>query len=94
MNSSSRSSHPICVHPRGGSRYALQAINPATGKTLATYKEMPFDEVRNIIDKAHNAYLDWRRTSFRSRAALMRQAAQVLRSNAAEYAHLMAEEMG
>jgi succinate-semialdehyde dehydrogenase/glutarate-semialdehyde dehydrogenase len=73
---------------------ALQAINPATGETLATYKEMSLDEVRNIIDKAHKAYLDWRRTSFRSRAALMRQAAQVLRSNAAEYAHLMAEEMG
>ena len=73
---------------------ALQAINPATGETLATYKEMPLDEVRNIIDKAHQAYLDWRRTSFRSRAALMRQAAQVLRSNAAEYGHLMAEEMG
>jgi succinate-semialdehyde dehydrogenase / glutarate-semialdehyde dehydrogenase len=73
---------------------ALHAINPATGETLAIYKEMPLDEVRNIIDKAHKAYLDWRRTSFRSRAALMRQAARVLRSNAAEYAHLMAEEMG
>jgi hypothetical protein len=60
---------------------ALHAINPATGETLAIYKEMPLDEVRNIIDKAHKAYLDWRRTSFRSRAALMRQAAQVLRSN-------------
>src|SRR5258708_6074894 len=73
---------------------ALQAVNPATGERLAAYEEMPLDEVRNIIDKAHKAYLDWRRTSFRSRAALMRQAAQVLRSNAAEYAHLMAEEMG
>ena len=29
---------------------ALQAINPATGETLATYKEMPLDEVRYIID--------------------------------------------
>jgi succinate-semialdehyde dehydrogenase/glutarate-semialdehyde dehydrogenase len=73
---------------------ALQAVNPATGERLAAYEETPLDEVRNIIDKAHKAYLDWRRTSFRSRAALMRQAAQVLRSNAAEYAHLMAEEMG
>jgi succinate-semialdehyde dehydrogenase/glutarate-semialdehyde dehydrogenase len=73
---------------------ALQAVNPATGERLAAYEEMPLDEVRNIIDKAHKAHLDWRRTSFRSRAALMRQAAQVLRSNAAEYAQLMAEEMG
>jgi succinate-semialdehyde dehydrogenase/glutarate-semialdehyde dehydrogenase len=73
---------------------ALQAVNPATGERLAAYEEMPLDEVRNIIDKAHKAHLDWHRTSFRSRAALMRQAAQVLRSNAAEYAQLMAEEMG
>jgi succinate-semialdehyde dehydrogenase/glutarate-semialdehyde dehydrogenase len=73
---------------------ALQAVNPATGEKLAAYEEMTLEEVRGIIDKAHKAYLNWRRTSFHSRAALMRQAAQVLRSNAAEYAHLMAEEMG
>jgi succinate-semialdehyde dehydrogenase/glutarate-semialdehyde dehydrogenase len=73
---------------------ALQTINPATGDRLASYEEMAPDEARGIIDKSHEAYLGWRVTSFRSRAALMRQAAQVLRSNAAEYAHLMAEEMG
>ena len=68
--------------------------NPTTGETLATYEEMTSDEVRKIIDKVHEAYLDWHLTSFRSRAALIRQAAQVLRSNAGEYARLMAEEMG
>jgi succinate-semialdehyde dehydrogenase/glutarate-semialdehyde dehydrogenase len=73
---------------------ALQAVNPATGERLAAYEEMTFEGVRRIIDEAHKAYLNWRRTSFRSRAALMRQAAQVLRSNAAEYARLMAKEMG
>jgi succinate-semialdehyde dehydrogenase/glutarate-semialdehyde dehydrogenase len=73
---------------------SLQTINPATGETLGTYEEMTSDQVRGIIDKVHEAYLDWRLTSFRSRAALIRQAAQVLRSNAREYARLMAEEMG
>jgi succinate-semialdehyde dehydrogenase/glutarate-semialdehyde dehydrogenase len=73
---------------------SLQTINPATGETLATYEEMTSDEVRSIIDKVHEAYLDWHLTSFRSRTALSRQAAQVLRSNAVEYARLMAEEMG
>ena len=73
---------------------SLQTINPATGETLATYEEMTSDEVRSIIGKVHEAYLGWRLTSFRSRAAVMHQAAQVLRSNAAEYARLMAEEMG
>jgi succinate-semialdehyde dehydrogenase/glutarate-semialdehyde dehydrogenase len=73
---------------------SLQAINPATGERLAAYEEITPDQLRSIIDKADEAFLDWRLTSFRSRAALMRQAAQVLRSNAAEYARLMAEEMG
>src|ERR1700730_800699 len=73
---------------------SLQTINPATGETLATYEEMTPDQVRSIIGKVHEAYLGWRLTSFRSRAAVMHQAAQVLRSNAAEYARLMAEEMG
>jgi succinate-semialdehyde dehydrogenase/glutarate-semialdehyde dehydrogenase len=73
---------------------SLQTINPATGETLATYEEMTSDEVRSIIDKVHEPYLDWRLTSFRSRAALIRQAAQVLRSNAGEYARQMAEEVG
>ena len=73
---------------------SLQAINPATGETLATYDETTPEEVRNIIGKVHESFVDWRRTSFRSRAALMRQAAQVLRSNAGEYSRLMAQEMG
>jgi succinate-semialdehyde dehydrogenase/glutarate-semialdehyde dehydrogenase len=73
---------------------SLQTINPATGETLAIYEEMTPDQVRSIIERTNKAYLDWHRTSFRSRAALMRQAAQVLRSNAAEYARLIAEEMG
>jgi succinate-semialdehyde dehydrogenase/glutarate-semialdehyde dehydrogenase len=50
--------------------------------------------VQAIIASAHQAYLAWRRTSFRERAALMRRAADVLRGNAREYARLMAEEMG
>ena len=73
---------------------ALHAINPTNGETLATYEEMTQQEVRDIVGKVHEAFLAWRLTSFRSRAALMRQAAQVLRSNAAEYARLMAQEMG
>src|SRR5437899_7911918 len=51
-------------------------------------------EVHGIVGQFHEAFLGWRLTSFRSRAALMREAAKLLRSNAATYAHLMAQEMG
>jgi succinate-semialdehyde dehydrogenase/glutarate-semialdehyde dehydrogenase len=73
---------------------ALQTINPANGETLATYEEMASREVQSIIADAHRAYLGWRATSFRERAALMRNAAEVLRGGARDYARLMAEEMG
>ena len=73
---------------------ALQAINPANGETLATYEEMASREVQSIIADAHRGYLGWRATSFRERAALMRNAAEVLRGGARDYARLMAEEMG
>src|SRR5882672_11407658 len=71
-----------------------QTINPASGAVVASYEETSPEAVQAIIAGAHQAYLAWRSTSFRERAALMRRAAEVLRGNAREYARLMAEEMG
>ncbi len=73
---------------------AIQAINPATGETLKTYQEMTPAAVQEIVGKAHVAFLGWRRTTFSHRVGLMRKAAEILRSHAAEYARLMAQEMG
>ena len=71
-----------------------QTINPASGAVVASYEETSPEAVQAIIASAHRAYLEWRQTSFRERAGLMRRAADVLRGNAREYARLMAEEMG
>ena len=73
---------------------SLHAINPATGETVATYEEMSAEAVRGVIADVHQAHLAWRNTRFSERAALMRNAAGVLRADAREYARLMAEEMG
>src|SRR3989442_2073818 len=51
-------------------------------------------EVRRVIEQAHKAFLDWRKTSFAERAQRMQQAARILREQAKEYATLMAQEMG
>ena len=72
----------------------MQSINPATRQTIATYDEMNAREVQEAIAKAHAAFLAWRNTRFDERAALMRDAARILRTEAARYARLMAEEMG
>ena len=72
----------------------IQAINPATSEVLKTYEEMAPATVKDIVSKTHEAFLGWRRTTFSDRAGLMRKAAEILRANAGEYAHLMAQEMG
>jgi succinate-semialdehyde dehydrogenase/glutarate-semialdehyde dehydrogenase len=72
----------------------IVSINPATGKTLAEYQEMPVEEVQEIIASTHDAFLNWRKTSFAQRAALMKQAASILRAKAPDYARLMTQEMG
>ena len=72
----------------------LQTINPASGAVVASYEETSPEAVQAIIAGAHQAYREWRSTSFGERAVLMRRAAEVLRGNARDYARLMAEEMG
>src|SRR5687768_11534404 len=73
---------------------AMHAINPATGETLNTYDEITPSEVARRIERAHEAFLDWRQTSFAERATLMRRAARELRDQANTQAQLMALEMG
>src|SRR5687768_16396399 len=72
----------------------IVSINPATGETLEEYQEMTPDEVKGIIASAHEAFGEWRRTSFAQRAGLMKKAAAVLRDKAPEYGKLMTQEMG
>ena len=43
------------------------AVNPATGRTLAEYRETTPDEILGAIDAAHAAFREWRRTSFEHR---------------------------
>ena len=72
----------------------IEAINPTTGESIARHEEMAGSIVSGIIEDVHAAFLEWRRTSFEERAALMRKAAEILRSEAGSYARLMALEMG
>jgi succinate-semialdehyde dehydrogenase/glutarate-semialdehyde dehydrogenase len=74
--------------------YDIKAVNPITSETIKEYEEMTSEEVEGIIEKSHQAFLNWRRTSFAERAGLMKNAAQILRDNADEYLKLMVQEMG
>ena len=72
----------------------IRAVNPATGETIEEYQETSPEEVDRILHGADRAFHEWRRTSVQERAARLREAARLLRERAAEYARLMALEMG
>lgn len=72
----------------------MKSVNPATGEIIASYANMNSPEIANIAQQANKAQRKWRKRSFDERAALLRKAADLLKSNKEEYAELMAYEMG
>jgi succinate-semialdehyde dehydrogenase/glutarate-semialdehyde dehydrogenase len=73
---------------------ALKSVNPMDGALIREYAEAGDEEVRKILLEASCAYAGWRTTSFASRAAKMRLAADRLDARKDELARLMAIEMG
>ncbi len=72
----------------------MKSINPATRNLIKTYTSMTDTTARQVVDAAHSAFLDWRKTDFGTRSSLMHQASHILKHNKARYARLMTEEMG
>jgi len=73
---------------------AIESINPTTGEKIASYEETSPEALRAILERADEAFREWRRVSFEDRASLMRRAASVLRERSKLHAILMAQEMG
>lgn len=75
-------------------RQKLKSINPYSGEVLKLYEEMSADEVDAAIEKADSAFREWRESSFKHRAEVLRRIAQLLRERKEELASLMTLEMG
>ena len=73
---------------------SIESVNPATGETVRTYDEMTPQQTAAAVADAHEAWKAWRKTSFAERAKPMKKAAAILRERKAEFAKLMAIEMG
>ncbi|TCL90646.1 succinate-semialdehyde dehydrogenase/glutarate-semialdehyde dehydrogenase [Rhizobium sp. PP-WC-2G-219] len=73
---------------------AYATINPYTGEVLKTFADATDTEVGQAIGKAHQAFLSWKDVSFRERARILQNAADILRKNADSYARLLTLEMG
>ncbi|HEX6741045.1 MAG TPA: NAD-dependent succinate-semialdehyde dehydrogenase [Sphingomicrobium sp.] len=72
----------------------LQTVDPATETPGRAYDEHNIDEARAAAAAARRAFLDWRRTAFAERSAVIHRAATILRERTDELARLMTDEMG
>ncbi|GGW63619.1 succinate-semialdehyde dehydrogenase/glutarate-semialdehyde dehydrogenase [Winogradskyella epiphytica] len=73
---------------------SFSTINPANGKTLATYNYMTDKDVETIIQKSHQSFLEWRKTTFEDRAKIIKAIGAELQNQKSELSEMMTNEMG
>lgn len=72
----------------------IQSINPFNNELLREYKEHTTEEIIEIIDLSHQAYLANSNSTFEDRSEKMLRAAELLRLQREELSILMTQEMG
>jgi succinate-semialdehyde dehydrogenase/glutarate-semialdehyde dehydrogenase len=72
----------------------IHTVNPATGQPGRSYDETSLGDALGAAAAARKAFVEWRRTPFAERSAIIHKAADVLRARKDEFARLMTEEMG
>ena len=72
----------------------FEVINPATGEKVADIPSWNAQQLETELAAVAAASPAWRDTRMEERCALMRKAAEVLRTNKEQYAQIVTEEMG
>lgn len=72
----------------------VDTYNPTTNKLHKTYIMHNEDELNEIVENAHTAFLEWRKTSFEERAKILNKAADIVERDKKDLAELMAKQMG
>ncbi|MDR5590171.1 NAD-dependent succinate-semialdehyde dehydrogenase [Christiangramia sp. SM2212] len=72
----------------------IESKNPYTGESIEKFKELTKPEIDDALEKANSRFKNWRKTSFKERADLMKRAASELKDNKEEYARDISLEMG
>ncbi|GAB1513795.1 NAD-dependent succinate-semialdehyde dehydrogenase [Actinophytocola sp. KF-1] len=73
---------------------AIESVNPATGEKLRSFEPLTDAEVDAKIQRAADAFRDYRHTTYDERAGLLRRAADLLDDEAGDLARLATAEMG
>ena len=74
--------------------HTISTIDPSTAQALEAFEPFTAIRLEATLERARNAFQDWRTTSFSERAAKMRAAAGQLRSRKNELAAVITREMG
>ena len=72
----------------------ITTVNPATGEDIKEYNYMTTDEVNNIVEASHAAFLEWRQISHEERAKVINSIGETLMKYKEELSKLMTEERG
>ncbi len=72
----------------------IEKRNPATGELIATYPAFRPNEVRRVVERSRQALSQWRATSLKERAALLKRLSDALYAQADELAAIISEETG
>ncbi len=71
-----------------------KSINPFTLKLIKEYKEYSPAEIEKKLKASHAAYIEWKKTPFKTREKLFLALAANLKKNAKKYGQIMTDEMG
>jgi acyl-CoA reductase-like NAD-dependent aldehyde dehydrogenase len=69
-------------------------VNPATGEVVQDFDTMSDADAERALNRAHEAYIDWREVGIKERAAALAWVADLFRHHATDLAQLMTLEMG
>ncbi|MCI0572084.1 MAG: NAD-dependent succinate-semialdehyde dehydrogenase [Myxococcaceae bacterium] len=72
----------------------IQSVDPRTGEVRERFDELTEAQLEQRLQRAHDAFLRYRHTSFAERAGWMRRAAELLEGEKQALARMMTEEMG
>ena len=72
----------------------IQSVNPATEDILETYDAYNDVHIETALQRAHEAFLNHRKTTFEDRMDGMRKAAEILEAEIEEHALNITREMG
>ena len=77
-----------------GSGPELEVHTPIDGSRIATVRQVTVDEYDRVVERAHEAFLEWRTVPAPKRGEVVRQIGERLRRHKSELGQLVTLEMG